>query len=394
MRTLGPDRGPQQLAVWQPLDAELRPSYVNSNIDSSPILDESKTRDRRGGNSVRLVTFRPAGQDPRLGILDGDTIVEPGPVLRANEQLHHGTAAGERAPAVADEMVAFFESGHGGLAAAEAALQVARSSRDKGDALHDSEGNPVIHQQREVKVLAPVPRPRRIRDYLTYTKHAAGSGLQVPPAFEAMPICYKCNLETIIGPDEPLLWPSYTDQLDFELELGFFTGAGGRDLTPKEAQDHIAGITIFNDVSARDIQMFEMSLTIGPSKGKDFCTAMGPCVLTMDEVDEWSVQMSARVNGELWASGSSKERQFSFAEVLAWASLDEDVYPGEFLAVGTVGGGCGLELDRWIQPGDVVELEASGVGVLRNPVGEKQARRQGAGLDSYRGSPAVHVNHG
>jgi 2-keto-4-pentenoate hydratase/2-oxohepta-3-ene-1,7-dioic acid hydratase in catechol pathway len=113
----------------------------------------------------------------------------------------------------------------------------------------------------------------------------------------------------------------------------------------------------------------------------------------MDEVDEWSVEMSARVNGELWASGDTSQRQFSFAEVLAWASLDEDVYPGEFLALGTVGGGCGLELNRWIQPGDVVELEASGIGVLRNPVGEKQTRPQGAGVKSYKGSPPARVSH-
>jgi 2-keto-4-pentenoate hydratase/2-oxohepta-3-ene-1,7-dioic acid hydratase in catechol pathway len=260
--------------------------------------------------------------------------------------------------------------------------------------LVDEAGNPVVHELDSVRLLAPVPRPRRDRDYLTYNEHAAGSGLAVPPAFAAMPICYKCNIETIIGPDEPLLWPSYTDQLDFELELGFFTSGGGRNLTPAEAQGRIAGITIFNDVSARDIQMFEMSLTIGPSKGKDFCTAMGPCVLTMDEVDEWSVQMSARVNGEQWASGTTANRQFSFAEVLAWASLDEDVFPGEFFGLGTVGGGCGLELDRWIQPGDVVELEASGVGVLRNTVGEKQSPPQGAGVASYHGSPPVHVSHG
>lgn len=342
---------------------------------------------------MRLVTFQPGGMTPRLGILHGDTVMEPGPVLRADQQLRNGSAAAGRAPVVADEMVAFFESGHPGLDAAKRAVEVAEAAQETGDPLLDAEGRPVVHQVGDVRLLAPVPRPRRVRDYLTYTQHAAGSGLKVPPAFEAMPICYKCNVETIIGPEEPLLWPSYTNQLDFELELGFFTSGGGRDLTPAEAQSHIAGITIFNDVSARDIQMFEMSLTIGPSKGKDFCTAMGPCVLTMDEVDEWSVQMSARVNGELWASGSSKERQFSFAEVLAWASLDEDVYPGEFLALGTVGGGCGLELDRWIQPGDIVELEASGVGVLRNPVGAKQVRPEGAGVPSYHGSPAVHVTH-
>ncbi len=338
---------------------------------------------------MRLVTFT-AGADrrPRFGVWDGDRIIEPDTVLRAAAVRSSGEAAGARAPKVATEMVAFFASGGEGRGHAERALDVARAATARGDELDG------VHREADVRLRAPVPRPRRVRDYLTYNEHAAGSGLEVPPAFSAMPICYKCNVESIIGPDEPLLWPSYTNQLDFELELGFFTARGGRDLTPREAGDRIAGVTIFNDVSARDIQFFEMSLTIGPSKGKDFCTAMGPCVLTMDEADEWSIEMTARVNGEVWAAGTTKSRQFSFADVLAWASLDEDVYPGEFFALGTVGGGCGLELDRWIQPGDVVELAASGVGVLRNPVGRKRVPPPGAGLASYQGSPAVHVSHG
>jgi len=343
---------------------------------------------------MRLVTFRSAASAPRIGVLDGATVIEPNGVLQADQRLHAGAAATGCAPKVATEMVAFFESGEEGLRNAERALEIARVRRESGDELTDDEGLPVIHALHDVRLLAPVPRPRRVRDYLTYTQHASGSGLQVPPAFEAMPICYKCNVETIVGPDEPLLWPSYTDQLDFELELGFFTSGGGRDLTPDEAQRRIAGVTVFNDVSARDIQFFEMGLTIGPSKGKDFCTAMGPCVLTMDEVDEWAVEMTAKVNGEIWASGSTAHRQFSFAEVLAWASLDEEVYPGEFFGLGTVGGGCGLELGRWIQPGDVVELEASGVGVLRNPVGAKQPRREGAGVASYHGSPRAEAHNG
>ncbi|MGW4394835.1 fumarylacetoacetate hydrolase family protein [Amycolatopsis nivea] len=330
---------------------------------------------------MRLVTYESAGT-ARLGVLHDDAVVDPARVLRASRP-------GETE--VPTEMVAFFEGGAEARASAEQALQLADAAAEKGDVLVD-EGRPAVLPQADVRLLAPVPRPRRIRDYLTYTQHAKGSGLDVPPAFAAMPICYQCNVETVIGPDEPLLWPSYTGQLDFELELGFFTSGGGKNLTPAEAAGHIAGVTIFNDVSARDIQMFEMSMTIGPSKGKHFCTAMGPCVLTMDEVDEWAVQMTATVNGEVWASGSTKDRQFSFAEVLAWASLDEDVYPGEFFGLGTVGGGCGLELDRWIQPGDVVELAASGVGTLRNPVGHRQTAPDGAGLASYQGAPEVHVH--
>ena len=349
---------------------------------------------------MRLVTFNDGSGRARFGVLHGDAVVDPDLVLTADRALRTGRRAhgdddggtsGE--PLVAREMVAFFESGAQGRARAEQALAVADDYQRRGDELTAADGTRAVLPVADVRLLAPVPRPRRIRDYLTYTEHAAGSGLAVPPAFAAMPICYKCNVETVIGPDEPLLWPSYTSQLDFELELGFFSSGGGRDLTPAEAADRIAGVTIFNDVSARDIQFFEMSLTIGPSKGKDFCTAMGPCVLTMDEVDEWAVQMSARVNGEVWAAGTTKNRQFSFAEVLAWASLDETVYPGEFFALGTVGGGCGLELDRWIQPGDVVELEASGVGVLRNTVGRPQVRPAGAGVASYQGSAAVHVRH-
>jgi 2-keto-4-pentenoate hydratase/2-oxohepta-3-ene-1,7-dioic acid hydratase in catechol pathway len=206
---------------------------------------------------------------------------------------------------VPTEMVAFLESGDTGRSAALRAIELADSYAERGDELALADKPKGVLSLGAVRLLAPVPRPRRIRDYLTYNEHAAGSGMTVPPAFSAMPICYKCNVESVVGPDVPLLWPSYTDQLDFELELGFFTSGGGRNLTPKEAQGLIAGVTIFNDVSARDIQFFEMSLTIGPSKGKDFCTAMGPCVLTMDEVDEWSIALSARFNGEEWASGTS-----------------------------------------------------------------------------------------
>ena len=343
---------------------------------------------------MRLTTFQDRSGATRFGLLHGDLVVDPDAVLRADQALRHGADSVDQAPRVATEMVAFFASGAEGRALAGRAVELVEEHRSSGDALTTPDGVAAVLPADQVRLLAPVPRPRRIRDYLTYREHAAGSGLELPPAFTAMPVCYKCNVETVIGPDEPLLWPSYTEQLDFELEIGFFTAGGGRNLTPAEAGGLIAGVTIFNDVSARDIQMFEMSMSIGPSKGKDFCTAMGPCVLTMDEVDEWAIQVSARVNGETWASGTTKERQFSFAEVLAWASLDEDVYPGEFFGLGTVGGGCGLELDRWIQPGDVVELEAGGVGTLRNPVGERQVARQGAGVAGYQGAPPVHIKHG
>jgi 2-keto-4-pentenoate hydratase/2-oxohepta-3-ene-1,7-dioic acid hydratase in catechol pathway len=332
---------------------------------------------------MRLVTFENNG--PQLGVWDSDLIIEPAEVLRADLERRRGQNASDHSPQLPRDMVEFFETGEEGLEMARRAVAAARKAEIDGDRL------PGVHSAEDTQLLAPVPRPRRMRDYLTYTAHAEGSGLDVPPAFAAMPICYQGNTETVIGPDQPLVWPSYTNQLDFELEFGFFTRSHGRDLTVKEAQSAIAGITIFNDVSARDIQLFEMSLTVGPSKGKHFCTAMGPSVVTMDEVDEWGIDLEARVNGEVWATGTTANRQFSCAEVLAWASLDEDVYPGEFLALGTVGGGCGFELDRWIREHDVVELSASGVGTLRNPVGAKNIAAPGSGLASYQGAAEVHV---
>ncbi|WP_280230641.1 fumarylacetoacetate hydrolase family protein [Nocardia cyriacigeorgica] len=290
-------------------------------------------------------------------------------------------------------MLGLLDRGADGMRAAEDAVEFARLSLDRGDTPTAPGGTSVILPLDTVTLLAPVPRPRRIRDYLTYEGHAAGSGLAVPEAFRSVPICYECNTGTVLGPGDPIPWPAYTEQLDFELEIGFYVGKAGRNISVEDAPNHIAGVTIFNDISARDIQFYEMSLNIGPSKGKSFGTVMGPCLLTIDEVDEFAIGCTARVNGEVWARADTGGRRYSFAEVLAWASYCEPVCPGEFLAVGTVSGGCGLELDRWIRPGDVVELEASGIGVLRNVVDEPEQVPPGAGIASYSGAPRVSTVH-
>lgn len=321
---------------------------------------------------MRLVTFTD-GTAERIGaLLDDDTIVD---LLAAQAELAPASKA------LGASMVDVLADWDDALSTMRTIVDSARDRLGNGSAVA------ATVDRSAVRLLAPVPRPPRLRDYLTYEQHASGSGLQLSPAFEQMPVGYKGNPYTVVGPEADLLWPAYSDQLDFELELGFYVAGAAVDLSVDEAARHIAGVTIFNDVSARDIQMVEMSMMIGPSKSKDFCNVMGPCLTTMDEVDEWAIELIARVNGEEWARGTSAGRRYSFAEVLAWASYAEPVVPGEFLAVGTVGGGCGLELDRWIQPGDVVELEASGIGVLRNVVGERQPVRAGVGLASYTGSP-------
>jgi 2-keto-4-pentenoate hydratase/2-oxohepta-3-ene-1,7-dioic acid hydratase in catechol pathway len=338
---------------------------------------------------MKLVTFRSVAGSARVGAFLPEGAVVDLQAAYAARLIHAGgrasssdSLAAERIPGT---MIDFFAAGKGALHPAAEAMAFASDSLRKGDNVLSTAGHPITFATGAADLLAPVPKPPRIRDYLTYEAHGSGSGLALPPAFSEMPICYKCNHLSVIGPEDEILWPPYTDRLDYELEIGFYIGKMGRNIRVEEAPEYIAAVTIFNDVSARDIQLREMTLTIGPSKGKDFCTVMGPCAVTMDEIDEWNLNMRARVNGEVWSEGTSRHRRFSFAEVVAWASYSETIYPGEFLAVGTVGGGCGLELNRWIKPGDVVELEVEGIGVLRNRVGQKETVPAGAGLTTYPG---------
>ncbi|MGH9897002.1 MAG: fumarylacetoacetate hydrolase family protein, partial [bacterium] len=184
------------------------------------------------------------------------------------------------------------------------------------------------------------------------------------------PVYYKGNHRTIIGPDEDLSWPLNTTKLDYELELACIVGRKGKDVSEQAAQDYIAGYTIMNDFSARDVQFQEMACRLGPAKGKDFATALGPCLLTPDEIpDLGAMTMIARVNGEEWSRGAFGSIHWSFAQMIAHVSRGEAVYPGDVFGSGTVGGGCGLELDRYLQPGDVVELEIQPIGILRNTIG-------------------------
>jgi 2-keto-4-pentenoate hydratase/2-oxohepta-3-ene-1,7-dioic acid hydratase in catechol pathway len=229
----------------------------------------------------------------------------------------------------------------------------------------------------EVKLKAPVPRPNSLRDYLAFEGHASFSGKrQLDKGWYEIPVCYKGNPDTVIGPEETIPWPSYTDLLDYELEYGIYIGKEGKNIPREKAGEYIAGYTILNDVSARDIQLQEMLAGgLGPVKGKDFCSVMGPCLVTPDEMNPSNLRMTARINGEVWSDNNSGTAYWTWPQIIEFASMEETLYPGDFLGSGTVEGGCGVELNRWIQPGDVIELEVEGIGILRNRVGEKPPKR-------------------
>lgn len=251
------------------------------------------------------------------------------------------------------------------LSGGEAALDAVREAVDEdlGDALVELTG---------ARWLSPVDPPT-VRDFTAFEEHAIEAGRRigrpVAPEMYELPVFYKGNPTTLLGHDNEVPWPGFTDHMDYELELGLVIGRSARDLNPERAHSAIFGITAFNDFSARDLQRREMAVGLGPAKSKDFATSVGPWVVTLDEADLADVPMSAKVNGELWSSGNAGDAMWSAEELVAWASTGETVNPGDLLATGTVGAGCGFELGRRLAPGDVVELDIAGVGVLRNRLG-------------------------
>jgi 2-keto-4-pentenoate hydratase/2-oxohepta-3-ene-1,7-dioic acid hydratase in catechol pathway len=333
---------------------------------------------------VRLVTFTHSetADLQRVGILDRSLIVDPFAVLAASYG-GDSNAALRAATEAPRDMVMLFASGAIQSGVLVRALEIARRAEEQGDILHGPNGEAAVVESDSARLLAPVPRPPRLRDYFTSAGHLIAMGRPVPPSFNEMPLCYKCNVSSVVGPGAEVVWPAYTDQLDYELEVGFYVGAHGRNLSVQEAESVIAGVTLFNDISARDIQSREVEISLGPAKAKDFSNPMGPCMVTMDEIDEWHIELSASVNGESWSTGTTTDRKYSFGEVLAWASYCEDVEPGEFLAIGTVPGGCGKELGRWIQPGDVVELSSPQIGTLANPIGSPEVVPPNAGIPAW-----------
>jgi 2-keto-4-pentenoate hydratase/2-oxohepta-3-ene-1,7-dioic acid hydratase in catechol pathway len=225
----------------------------------------------------------------------------------------------------------------------------------------------------DVRLLAPLRAPNSLRDFIAFRDHvergAARRGGQVPEPWDRLPVYYKGNRRSISGPFDDVAWPSYTERLDYECEVAAIVGQGGRDWTAEQGAAAVFGFTVMNDWSARDIQRDEMACWLGPAKAKDFNTTLGPIVVTPDE---WSAEdahdMTVLVDGEVWSKGSTAGRRWTFGEMLAHVSRDEDVYATDVIGSGTFGGGCGLDLDRWIAPGATVTLRVDGLGELTNTV--------------------------
>lgn len=322
---------------------------------------------------MRLVTFAASGAQRIGALVDGDRRI-----------VDFATADPAAGPAFSS-MQALIEAGEPALdRARELVATAARSGRGLIDAA-------------AVKLLAPLPTPPQMRDFLCFEKHLIQAFTQIqrmraaaapdpekarrelekqgpykpPPSWYERPSFYKPSRFAVCGTGQDVKWPDYSKTIDYELEFACVVGKGGRNIPTDKARAHIFGYTIFNDLSARDEQSLEMLNNLGPGKGKDFDNSnpIGPCIVTADEIpDPYALDMIVRVNGEERGRGNSWEMHWKYEDCIAFVARDETVRPGELFCSGTVGNGSGLETGRYVAPGEVVELEVEKIGVLRNRI--------------------------
>ena len=274
-------------------------------------------------------------------------------------------------------------------------IEAGQLALDRAYALLESSSASIPSDQ--VDFLAPLPLPPQIRDCLGFEEHLknsfesamklsamaaddpvvaerelrASGRFTVPEVWYQQPLYYKANRFSVAESGKDVVWPAYSEVMDFELEMACIVGKKGKDISKVNAEDHIFGYTIYNDFSARDAQILESPGMLGPAKSKDFDDSiiLGPVIVTKDELDDpYSLRMQARVNGETWCDSNSSTIHWKFSDMIAHISKSETLHPGEVIGSGTVGFGCGLEHLRFLNDGDIVELEIEKIGVISNKV--------------------------
>lgn len=256
--------------------------------------------------------------------------------------------------------------------------------------------NLITHKLEEVKLLAPIPRPNSLRDAYAFKQHVETSrrnrGLEMIKEFDDFPVFYFSNHNAIFGPNDDIeCMPSHFEKLDYELEIAILIGKEGRNIKAKNAKEYIAGFMIMNDMSSRGLQMKEMKLNLGPAKGKDFASVLGPYLVTPDELSgnvvneddsgcNYNLEMTCSVNGKLLSKGNLKDMAWSFEKIIERVSYGATIYPGDIIGSGTVGTGCLLEINGtnklkhsdfteiWLKENDVVEMEIENLGKITNKI--------------------------
>jgi fumarylacetoacetate (FAA) hydrolase len=336
---------------------------------------------------MRYISFRYIDPVPRAGVLLGDMVID----LAAAAPLVFEEIEGARWDLLDVLRGAPEGMGLDGAAEIAAAVLDQLGVQDVGELAELGAMSPgalsiggaeMLLPLDEVRLLAPLPRPPSLRDFYAFEEHVAAAnrlrGRPVPMNWYSFPVFYFGNHAAVYGPGADVPTPR-TRKLDYELELACVVGRAGRDIPEEDAAEYIAGLMIMNDWSARDTQADEMSVGLGPAKGKDFATSLGPWLVTLDELEPYSLgdgrydlTMTASVNGVERSRGNLRDIYYTFGQLLARASQDANLYPGDVLGSGTVGTGCLLELTGgegpWLEPDDEVELAVTGLGTLRNRI--------------------------
>ncbi|MDA1001034.1 MAG: fumarylacetoacetate hydrolase family protein [bacterium] len=333
---------------------------------------------------MKLITFEvatPVGPFQRAGAVielgGGQVYADLNFALAAEMAGERSPRAQEKADAILPaDMLALAGAGPGALEAAESALEFLLENPEA----QGPRGEQLIYRPDEIRLLAPIPNPPLIRGFAGFERHLKKTfgmmGLEIPQTWYERPLAFKSSTAHMAAADEVVPWPSYTDKMDFELEFCAVLGQPGRDIPEEKAADHILGYAILNDWSARDAQTGEMQMSVGPYKGKDWCWSFGPWIVTKDELpDPTSIPMAARINGETWIEATPGEMYWTFEQMISYTSRDENLRTGDLFGSGTVPGGCGMEIDRWIQPGDLVEIDMGPLGIMRNRLSKKPPAR-------------------
>lgn len=312
---------------------------------------------------MKWVEFSPHGEDyPRLGVVVDERVIEIG-------ESDKGT------------LMSLITHPHQTDLVADIRAMVNRGK----PILRDKERR--VFALADVRLHPPIRKPPTLRDFYAFEAHVRTAnqnrGREVPPVWYEIPVFYFSNTGSILGHDEPLPYPKGVEKLDYELEIACIIGKEGRDIPADTAEDYIFGYTIMNDWSARDLQAQEMTVGLGPAKGKDFATSLGGMVVMPHDLAPYQTgrtgvydaTLIARVNGVERSRGNWRDIYYDFGQLIARASQNVTLYPGDVIGSGTVGTGCLLEITRaqgpWLQIGDVVELEIEHIGFLRNKIVSK-----------------------
>jgi fumarylacetoacetate (FAA) hydrolase len=320
---------------------------------------------------MKLVSYIKEGHDQLAILVDN--------VLYDTDRLH------PELPSTMTMFLNFWEDSFPIAQACEKAIKEARIGMEKGISLD------------KVQLLSPVPFPTSCRDGYAFRQHVAAArrNRNVPmiPEFDQYPIFYFTNHLSVQGPGSITCMPDHLEKLDFELEAAIVVCKHGRNISAEDADEYIGGLMIMNDMSARKLQMEEMLLNLGPAKGKDFSTVLGPCLVTLDELEQfevspkeghvgktWNLKMKCFVNDKQVSEGNLSDMDWTFAEIIERCAYGVDIHPGDVIGSGTVGTGCFLELngtgklndpnytEQWLQDGDVVRMEVDELGILENTI--------------------------